>query len=234
MTPRAAAPADPTRRSSSMRCRRCSWASTGKGVLDAGTRGVLERQALRPFLQRQRWFASKSREIRAGALQRLDAACATASAPGVPRRRRRRIRRRLDRDATSCRSRCSAASRPIAALHTTPGRVLARITGARKGAIVDGMLDDDTCERTARRWSIRRDERPTARGQMRGCHRRRHLERAPERAVGARIAATRATASPFADERYVLKLFRRIEPAATRNSKSAGSWPRTVSRARRR
>src|SRR5438046_2867693 len=27
-------------------------------------RAVLERQALRPFLQRQRWFASKSREIR--------------------------------------------------------------------------------------------------------------------------------------------------------------------------
>src|SRR6185503_7090482 len=35
-----------------------------QNVLDAGTRTVLERQALRPFLQRQRWFASKSREIR--------------------------------------------------------------------------------------------------------------------------------------------------------------------------
>src|SRR5437867_8217904 len=34
------------------------------GVLDSATRAVLERQALRPFLQRQRWFASKSREIR--------------------------------------------------------------------------------------------------------------------------------------------------------------------------
>src|SRR5205814_2007209 len=35
-----------------------------QNVLDGGTRAVLERQALRPFLQRQRWFASKSREIR--------------------------------------------------------------------------------------------------------------------------------------------------------------------------
>src|SRR5205823_10905581 len=35
-----------------------------QNVLDGGTRAVLERQALCPFLQRQRWFASKSREIR--------------------------------------------------------------------------------------------------------------------------------------------------------------------------
>ena len=35
-----------------------------RNVLDAGTRLVLERQALRPFLQRQRWFGSKAREIR--------------------------------------------------------------------------------------------------------------------------------------------------------------------------
>src|SRR5437588_8879816 len=35
-----------------------------QNVLDSGTRGVLERQALAPFLQRQRWFAAKSREIR--------------------------------------------------------------------------------------------------------------------------------------------------------------------------
>ena len=35
-----------------------------QGVLDAATRGVIERQALRPFLLRQRWFGSKSREIR--------------------------------------------------------------------------------------------------------------------------------------------------------------------------
>src|SRR5207302_811482 len=35
-----------------------------QSVLDSGTRAVLERQALQPFLRRQRWFASKSREIR--------------------------------------------------------------------------------------------------------------------------------------------------------------------------
>src|SRR5262249_42583892 len=33
-------------------------------MLDAGTRAVLERQALRPYLTRQRWFASKTRDIR--------------------------------------------------------------------------------------------------------------------------------------------------------------------------
>src|SRR5205814_1977749 len=34
------------------------------GVLEGSTRVVLDRQALRPFLQRQRWFSSKAREIR--------------------------------------------------------------------------------------------------------------------------------------------------------------------------
>ncbi len=33
------------------------------------------------------------------------------------------------------------------ALKQTPGAVLTRITGARKGVIVDGLLDDDTCDR---------------------------------------------------------------------------------------
>ena len=32
-------------------------------VLDAGTRGVLERQALLPFLRRQRWMVPAAREI---------------------------------------------------------------------------------------------------------------------------------------------------------------------------
>src|SRR5262249_38028942 len=35
-----------------------------QNVLDSGTRTVLEREALVPFVERQRWFASKSREIR--------------------------------------------------------------------------------------------------------------------------------------------------------------------------
>jgi maltose alpha-D-glucosyltransferase/alpha-amylase len=33
-------------------------------VLDAGTRGVIERQALLPFLRRQRWMVPAAREIR--------------------------------------------------------------------------------------------------------------------------------------------------------------------------
>ena len=42
-----------------------------------------------------------------------------------------------------------ASSRATAdrALKQSPGCVLARITGARKGAIVDGIEDDATCDR---------------------------------------------------------------------------------------
>ena len=63
MTPRAVAPVDPNAaiaESLPALLMGVDW----QNVLDAGTRAVLERQALRPYLQRQRWFASKTRDIR--------------------------------------------------------------------------------------------------------------------------------------------------------------------------
>src|SRR5205814_2059219 len=35
-----------------------------QNLLDGASRSILEQRALIPFLQRQRWFASKAREIR--------------------------------------------------------------------------------------------------------------------------------------------------------------------------
>ncbi len=56
-----------------------------------------------------------------------------------------------------------AGERPIACCKQSPGSVLARITGARKGAIVDGMQDDDVCERLL--GMVRRTEEVTTRRQ---------------------------------------------------------------------
>ena len=86
------------------------------------------------------------------------------------------------------------------ALKTTPAAVLARITGARKGVIVDGIQDDDTCDRLLgddRAARARSAPRAAASkglaapsGRRSGSSRRRR-----RRAVGVRGAATRATAS---------------------------------------
>src|SRR5207244_13241735 len=115
------------------------------GILDGGTRAVLERQAVKPFLQRQRWFGSKSRDI-----HRVQVADWTT------------IRKGTDPAFVSVVSveytdgwresylvplalvSGEAAER---ALKNSPSTVLARVTGARKGAIIDGIEDDDTCDR---------------------------------------------------------------------------------------
>src|SRR5262249_121626 len=63
VTPRASSPVDPAAtiaESLPTLLAGVDW----QNVFDSGTRPILERQALKPFLQRQRWFASKSREMR--------------------------------------------------------------------------------------------------------------------------------------------------------------------------
>jgi maltose alpha-D-glucosyltransferase/alpha-amylase len=88
--------------------------------------------------------------------------------------------------------------------------VLARITGARKGAIVDGLLDDGTCD--ALLEMIRRaDEIATARGTVRGVQTTALLDLPAERRW-TRGPAEQSNSIAFLGDKYVLKLFRRIEP----------------------
>jgi maltose alpha-D-glucosyltransferase/alpha-amylase len=156
-------------------------------LLDAGTRAVLERQALLPFLQRQRWMAP-AREIRHARFAdwaplrsgQHPAFLAVVTVDYV------------DGDSESCVLTLALIDRDAAetALKQAPGGVLARITGARKGVVVDGMNDRETRERlialveTTATLSTRH-------GSVRGMQ---------------------INALPPGGERY-LKLFRRIEPA---------------------
>jgi maltose alpha-D-glucosyltransferase/alpha-amylase len=141
MTPRAAAPADLD----------AAIVETLPGLLmgvdwnnmlDGGTRGVLERHALVPFLRRQRWMVPAAREIRQARfvdwaplragdrpvfltivnVEDLDGSSESFVLPLAL----------LDGDAAA------------AALKQTPSCVLAKVTGARKGAIVDGLSDAAT------------------------------------------------------------------------------------------
>src|SRR3989442_2435600 len=135
------------------------------GVLDSATRAVLERQALRPFLQRQRWFASKSREIRQARFSdwttiRKGATPAFVAVVSIEY---------TDGRTESYLVPLSLVAGEDAerALKTSPATVLARLTGARKGGMIDGMQDDETCDRLL---SVigQREENPTSRGNMRG------------------------------------------------------------------
>ncbi|HXI27986.1 MAG TPA: putative maltokinase, partial [Vicinamibacterales bacterium] len=193
-------------------------------MLDAATRGILERQALVPFLQRQRWFASKSRTIRTVRVSDW----ATLRAGNTPA-----FLAVVSVDYTD--GWIESYFVPLAlvdgdaaaqALKSSPASVVARITGARKGAIVDGMLDDETCDRLLAMVE-QREEIASRKGAVLGTavaapasHGAEPEQPAPETPSPpasphkwARAASDQSNSVAFVDDRFVLKLFRRIEPA---------------------
>jgi maltose alpha-D-glucosyltransferase/alpha-amylase len=215
MTPRAAVPADPNAaiaESLPALLVGVDW----QNLLDGGTRAVLERQALRPFLQRQRWFASKSRDIRQArftdwAPLRKGASPSFAAIAGVEY---------ADGWSESYFVPLAllAGDAADACLKTAPGAVLARITGARKGVVVDGLYDDDTCDRLLALVE-RGNEIATTLGIVQGVrvgadvrNARSGFDAGGERRW-IRGTADQSNSVAFLADRYVLKLFRRIEPA---------------------
>jgi len=186
-------------------------------VLDSGTRAVLERQALGPFLQRQPWFTAGSASIRrarfsdwmrirGGAQPAFLSLVAVDDADG--------------REASFVVPLALVSGEDAErALKQIPARVLARITGARKGAIIDGMHDDDTCDRLL--GMVAREEEMTMRsGSVRGVLQRRperNIERVDPLAVPAdrkwiRGAVDQSYTVASVNDQYVLKLRRRVEP----------------------
>jgi maltose alpha-D-glucosyltransferase / alpha-amylase len=134
-------------------------------LMDGATRTVLERQALVPFLQRQSWFASRSvpvrrarfsdwARIRSGPLPAFVSIVSIEYADG----------REDEYIVPLALVSGEEAERVVKQM---PGCVLARITGARKGAIVDGTKDIDNCERLLG-IVCRQEEVATTRGSMRG------------------------------------------------------------------
>jgi maltose alpha-D-glucosyltransferase/alpha-amylase len=155
-------------------------------LLDAGTRAVLERQALLPFLRRQRWMAPE-REIR----QARFADWAPLRGGQHPAFLAVVTVDYVDGESESCVVTFALIDRDAAgaALKQAPGAVLARITGARKGVIVDGMNDRDTRERVIALVDTA-GTLATRHGSVRGIQ---------------------TSVLPPGGERFV-KLFRRIEP----------------------
>src|SRR5262245_44193159 len=187
-----------------------------QNLLDSATRGVLERQALPRFLQRQRWFGAKAREIRRASFSdwgtlihgsqpafltvvSVEYTDGGAEAYLVPLA-------------------LLPADQADRALKESPGAVVARIAGARKGAIIDGVNSDAVCNATVslidQGGSI-----STARGNIRGTVvvGRPASQASPQPGSSASPQWTRPSSDQsntvaFADNK-VLKLFRRLEPS---------------------
>jgi maltose alpha-D-glucosyltransferase/alpha-amylase len=178
-------------------------------VLDAGTRGVLERQALLPFLRRQRWMVPAAREIRRAQFADWSVlrGGATPSFLAVI------VVEYADGGSEDCLLPLALVDGDAAetALRQTPGCVLARITGARKGAIVDGLYDDGTCDRLMAMIEGA-TETPAKHGSMRGA--RAGTAIAPiEPHRWSRGQGDHGNSVAILADRAALKLFRRIEPA---------------------
>lgn len=180
-------------------------------VLSGGTRVVLERQALRPFLRRQRWFASKSREIRQARITdwagiRHGAHPAFLAIVSVEY---------TDGWTESYFVPLTLLSGAAAeqALKQTPESVLAAIAGARKGAIVDALSDDDTCERFLQ-IVAGQEQVATELGTVGGVLQRKAGVPPPAdgRRKWIRGGGDQSNTIVFANEEYVLKVLRRIEP----------------------
>ena len=183
-------------------------------ILDSGTRTILERQALQSFLLRQRWFGSRTRTIRRATLSdwtriKDGAEPAFLSIGSVEY---------TDGWKESYVVPLALLSGVSAerAVEQSPGIVLARITGARRGAIIDGMYDAGTCERL---HQIATDTREvvTAAGSVRG----RPRPPLSDEASATPSVAARSWTNPtgdqsnsvvVSDDERVLKLFRRTEP----------------------
>jgi maltose alpha-D-glucosyltransferase/alpha-amylase len=200
-------------------------------VLDSGTRAVLERHALLPFLQRQRWFSSRTRELRQvrftdWAPLRLASNPAFLAIVSVE-----------SSDGWS-----ESYVLPIAMLSgdaatralQSASTVVARITGARKGVIVDGLQDDDVCDRLLA-WMKGEEEHATVRGSVKGSRQSTvdgsqaagcqlpagsrqqpaaSLQPpAPSPRVWTRMSPEHSNSLASSNQGQFLKLFRRIEPA---------------------
>jgi maltose alpha-D-glucosyltransferase/alpha-amylase len=178
-------------------------------LLDGNVRTLIEREALIPFVQRQRWFGGKARAMRAarivdwGLLRRGNqpfflTIVEVEYADGV-------------RERYSVPLAIAANGQAEAISRDAPHVALARVTGARKGLIVDAATDDafaaaflETIERAPeirmRRGIVRVHHTP-AFAQIRGAG-----SLAPRRLPGEQ-----SNTSVAFGKRVIAKLFRRVE-----------------------
>ena len=180
-------------------------------ILDGSMRDIIERQALVPFLERQRWFGGKARAVAAAkfadwTVLRKGAHPAFLTIVDAEYTDGGRERYALPLAMAS-----GAEATAVEQHH--PGAVLARITGARKGTLYDGIFDDGTCATLLAGIQDGR-ELPTRRGMLRAANLRMAAGRASADALTpiSRTAPDQSNTSVIFGRRLIMKLFRRLEP----------------------
>ncbi|HEY6362330.1 MAG TPA: maltose alpha-D-glucosyltransferase [Vicinamibacterales bacterium] len=180
-------------------------------ILDGSMRSIIERQALVPFLERQRWFGGKSHPlasarfvdwttIRKGAHPAFLAIVEASYRDG-------------GRECYSLPLAMSSGADAAAIEQHHPSAMLAKITGARKGILYDGVFDDATCA-TLLAWIQEGREAPTRAGRLSATGIGRSPEHAPADALApiTRSAPDQSNTSVLFGRRLIMKLFRRVEP----------------------
>jgi len=179
-------------------------------LLDGNVRTLIERDLLVAFLQRQRWFGGKARPVRSarfvdwGLLRRTPqplflTIVEVEFADGG--------RDRYSLPLTIC-SHVDAHGLQERAGHA----VLANITGARKGVLFDGWLDDRFA-RTLLEVIEKNDQVRTRAGTVRALHTANFADvRGSDTLAPRRMAAEQSNTSLVFGDRLIVKLFRRLAP----------------------
>jgi len=179
-------------------------------LLDGGLRGLMERQALLPFLQRQRWFGGKSRAVasvriadwttlRSGAHPAFLAIVDVAYRDGGSESYTLPLAMSTGPDADGIEQ-------------LSPQAVVARVSGARKGLLYDGLFDNGVCAALLARILAGRDQ-PTRRGLLHNTSAGSAPDEMPAEALQpvVRLAFEQSNTSIQFGQQLVLKILRRLE-----------------------
>jgi maltose alpha-D-glucosyltransferase/alpha-amylase len=179
-------------------------------LLDGNVRTLIERDLLGGFLQRQRWFGGKARGLRSarfvdwGLLRRgpnplFLTLVEVEYQDGV-------------RDAYFLPLAICAAGEAKNVEERSPHAVLARVTGARKGVLFDGWLDDGFARALLESIELKQEVR-MRRGAMQAIQTSRFGQLRGEGALEiSRLSSEQSNTSLIYGDRLILKLFRRLQP----------------------
>jgi maltose alpha-D-glucosyltransferase/alpha-amylase len=178
-------------------------------LMDGSLRTIIERQALGSFLQRQRWFGAKARPLAAVRFTdwvtlRRGPHPAFLTIVDVQYRDGGRDRYVLPFALTS-------GADAVALEQQYPLAVVARISGARKGLLIDGLFDDEVCT-TLRSISEHAGQLSMRYGRLEGASFPWIPDGDHPDTPLARTAPDQSNTSVYFGKRLIMKLFRRLEP----------------------
>jgi maltose alpha-D-glucosyltransferase/alpha-amylase len=181
-------------------------------LLEGNVRTLVERDLLLPFLQRQRWFGGKARQARSARFVDW----------GVLRRGLQPLFMTIveveftdgDRDQYFLPLSIAGHAEARGVEERAPYAVLANITGARKGLLFDGWLDDRFAKSLLEALDAE-EQTVTKRGTIRGLRTDAFADLIGPAGPALRVSrssADQSNTSIIYGDRLILKLFRRLQP----------------------